>query len=125
MNEALREQVAAAYGLDRRAAALLVGTTMHELEASAEKLVELLDRSGDREPESAGLFGDIAAAQADRKQALAALFAGAPQPRDEQGRFAPAGSFDGGARPQECRPETHEETLLPILRRAQAHRGGF
>jgi hypothetical protein len=129
VNETFREQVASAYGLDGRAAAFLVGTTLHELEASLEKFVELLDRSGDREAETAGLFADIAAAQAQRMQALATLFAGRPaaSPRDELGRFAPAGGgFDGAVWPQTLRRAgSHDELIARLAIESRVYRGAF
>jgi hypothetical protein len=77
--------------------------------------------------ESAGLFTDIATAQAQRKQALAELFAGRTPPRDESGRFATKPSFDGGARatvPTPVPPEkAHAELLGHLVAASRVYRG--
>jgi hypothetical protein len=120
----LREQVASAYGLDADAAAFLVGTTLGELEASAEKLVELLDRSYLEEQEQGGMFDALATARVERKRELAMLFAGRSTPRDEQGRFVQrSGSFDGGARPGSLRrAESHDELIARLAIESRLHR---
>jgi hypothetical protein len=131
--DALRSEVAAARGLDPGAKRFLSGTTLEEVEASAEAFAQLVganDRAsavGREEPPSSGqgFFADAMAATAARKQAVAALFAGrAPQPRDEAGRFTKPASFDGGARPfVPPPPPTHDEWLAEVLRTRSADRG--
>jgi hypothetical protein len=47
------------------------------------------------------------------------------QPRDSRGRYANATGFDGGAGQSVARPsETHEQTLIRLLRSRAADRGG-
>ena len=126
----LRQDIAAAHGLGADATAFLTGTTLAEIEAEAGKLARLIgasDESRRQESEVAGpdLFGGMAESKASRKQALAALFSGRAQPRDESGRYATkTASFDGGAR-QTPRPPppTHSEWLGEILRTRAADRG--
>jgi hypothetical protein len=131
--ESLRSGVAVARGLGADAAAFLTGTTLGQIEASADALASVLDEHGVRhEQESTagpGLFTEIAAAQARRKQALAELLCGrAPQPRDELGRYAKSGtSFDGGARrsvPIAKSPEqAHGELLGQLITASRTFRG--
>jgi hypothetical protein len=118
--DALRAEVAARRRLDARAAGFLVGTTLSELEASADKLRELLTSAC--EQELMGLFD--ASARGARKRELTALFVGAPaQPRDEQGRYLRR-SFDGGARPMELRrAETHDELIARLVVESRLHWG--
>lgn len=131
MNEAAREQVAAAYGLDQRAANFLSGETMEELEASATAFVQLLSTHAEQRDSSVArpdLFAD-AATKARRKREPTALFAGRPaQPRDQAGRFASTaggGGFDEGARGQPLPPprESHEQWLVRTIRARSADRG--
>jgi hypothetical protein len=126
----LRTLVATEHGLSQDAARLLIGETLGELEASADKLATLI---GDRrEQESAitpGPFSDMAAARAERKRALALIFSGRapqrPQQRDQRGRFAAtAADFSAGARQSVPRPPpTHDEWLVDVLRRRRADVG--
>jgi hypothetical protein len=99
----LRKAIAAAQGLDERAAKFLSGQTIEQLEASAEALALLVGQRNEPEPTAPApdpITGSIAAKR-QRKAALhAALTGRAPQqPRDERGRL----SFDRGAR-QPSRP---------------------
>jgi hypothetical protein len=120
----LRQLIAAKHGLDARAARLLVGESIEELERSAAKLAQLVGarREQEAEPEPEGFFAAAARAKAARKQELAAIFTGhAPQPRDERGRFA---EFNRGARASAPPPpETHGQTLARLLRSGQANAG--
>jgi hypothetical protein len=126
----LRRAVAADHGLDERAARLLVGATVEELEASAAALARLIrERREEPEPAPASpadVFGAARRAKDARKRALLnALTSAAPQRRDERGRFAGTASFDGGARQSvESRPETHDQTLTRLLRSGEANVGG-
>jgi hypothetical protein len=120
--EALREEIAASRGLDPRAAKLLTGTTLEEVEASADELVKLLDRGG-REEEPTDLFASARADQARRKQALLTALAGrSEQPRDDRGRY---GSFDGGARQPVPTPRdpsaTHSELVSRLAAQSHLH----
>jgi hypothetical protein len=130
--QSLRRDTAAAHGLSANAARFLTGTTLAEIEAEAGKLARLIDASGEPPAQESSadagpdLFGRMAESKASRKQALAALFAGGSQPRDEAGRFATrtTASFDGGARQAPPpRPPTHDELLGAILRERLADRG--
>jgi hypothetical protein len=134
--ESLRADIAAARGLGADAASFLRGTTLEEIEASADALARVLGRRDDRgdQPPAVrpGLFTEMAAAKTHRKQALAALLCGrAPQPRDELGRYARRGSFDGGARqpiPIHKSPEqAHGELIgqLVALRRISGDGASF
>lgn len=131
--ESLRRNIAAARGLDADALNFVSGSNVDEIEASADALATLIDTSGESQQDSTaelGLFADIAATTARRKQALTALFCGrGPQPRDEPGRFAPrAASFDGGARapvPIAKPPEqAHAELLGHLIAASRMYRGG-
>ena len=102
--DSLRAAVAAEHGLDDRAVSFLTGSTLAEVEESAARLVHLL---GEHEPEApaapapaaADLFSGAAARKAAQQQALLnALTGRQEQDRDERGRFASSGGFDGGAR---------------------------
>jgi hypothetical protein len=113
-------------------AAFLSGATPEEVEGSVSALAHLFaddDRRRQHAPdESRFSFAHLVATTERRKAELAELFAGrAPRPRDELARLASAtGSFGGGARPIAVGPpQTHEQTLLPLLLHARAHRSGF
>jgi hypothetical protein len=129
MNESqskLRETIAAHHRLDRRAAGLLVGSTIEELEASAVKLAKLIEEREDEEPPAVStatsdLFAGARARKAERQQALVNAITGrAAQSRDERGRFVSTG-FDGGARQSVPTPgPTHDEWLADVLRHRRA-----
>jgi hypothetical protein len=133
--EALRHEVAVRRGVGADAASFLTGSTLSEIEASADALVELLGANSDqREPDSTtgtDLFTGIAEAKAARKHALAAVLCGRPQqPRDELGRYARRGGFDGGARqtvPVAQSPAAaHAELLGHLFAASRTYRGvGF
>jgi hypothetical protein len=118
--------VARQHGLDGRAARLLVGETVEELEGSAAALQELLRERAEDERGPAAPSPDpstaAAAAKAERRQTLLAALTGrAPQRRDERGRFT---GFDGGARSAvPASPESHEATLTRLLRTGEANAG--
>jgi hypothetical protein len=100
--DAVREAVAARHGLSAEAASFLSGSTVEEIEQSAEQLARFVDEHGRREEPAPPTLDPISAALADKraqKRRLAEWLTASPkpsQPRDEQGRYA---SFDGGARP--------------------------
>jgi hypothetical protein len=128
--EALRLEVAAGHGLGEAAAGFLTGSTVEELEAQAGALARVVGAAdARREPEPAAAPGDpladALAGKEQRQRELAALFTRrAPQPRDETGRYAGRGSFDGGARPSlPLPPPTHGEWLGQVLRTRSADRG--
>jgi hypothetical protein len=110
----VRSEVAAGRGLDARAAGLLTGTTLEEIETSADALVKLIDaRRVRQDQEPPDMLTAARTEQARRKQELTArLTRRSPQPRDELGRYASrARTFDGGARrpvpaPGDPRPPT-------------------
>jgi hypothetical protein len=91
--------------------------------AELEEAVAALE-AAESEPEPEPTFLDrVATAQAARKRALVdALTRRAPRPRDERGRFTSSG-LDGGARQTPERPETHEQTLIDVLRSGEADSG--
>jgi hypothetical protein len=70
-------------------------------------------------------LADALAAKEQPKRELAAIFRGrSPKPRDQLGRYATRGSFDGGARePLPPPPPTHGEWLGEVLRTRAADRG--
>jgi hypothetical protein len=123
---ALRRQAVNAHGLPPEAVTFLGGSTLAELEESAAALAKLIGerRVEERTTAQPGPFTDMAAAKARRKQQLAAIFTGrTPQRRDEHGRFA--ADFHGGARQSApLPPETHETTLMRLLRTGEANAGG-
>jgi hypothetical protein len=96
----VRMSVASERGLPESAADLLVGSSIAEVEESADALVGLLAKYGREQqpvPEQVDPIAAALAGKAERKRALAeAIIGPRRQPRDEQGRFT---SFDGGARP--------------------------
>jgi hypothetical protein len=121
--DALRAEVATRHGLGREAAALLAGETVDQLEQSAVALAHFVDaHKGDAElaaepdPITAALAG-----KAEHKRQLAATILGRrSQSHDERGRFAPRGSFDGGAReplPAPRDPQRdHDELVAQMVR---------
>lgn len=98
--DSIRGAVATAHGLDSRAMPFLSGTTLAEIEAQAAELAEVIGAHEAREQqEPTDLLTSARAAKAQRKRELAAMLTRrTSQPRDELGRFAGRGSFDGGAR---------------------------
>jgi hypothetical protein len=132
--ESLRYDIAASRGLDAGAAGFLTGTTLEEIEASADALARLIDASGEHRQKSAiagpDLFTGMVESKARQKRELAALFCGrARQPRDEAGRFAQrAAGFDGGARaslPIAKPPEqAHADLLGHLITASRVYRGG-
>ena len=128
----VRLDVAAVHGLPDAAVKFLSGTNLEQIEASAAKLERLLhtrEREPAPEPEPvtpATLFSNLAERKTARNRALVqAIHGPRPQPRDEHGRYAPAGGFDGGARgsllPADEPPEQAHDTWL--LGRLEAARG--
>ena len=123
----LRREVAAERGLPAEAVSFLTGTSVEQVEASADALAQLVGRSDLREQEPAdplaGLFANGGAEKARRQRALLQTLHGLPpQQRDEGGRFS-GGGFDGGARqtaPEMVPPETaHDDLLLDRLAAAR------
>jgi hypothetical protein len=87
----LKTLVARQHGLDGRAARLLVGGTVEEVETSATALVKLLHERAEEDQGPAAPspdpFAAAATAKAERRQTLLAALTGrAPQRRDERGR---------------------------------------
>jgi len=121
----LRREVAHAHGLDTAAASLLHGETLEQVEASAATLARLINTRSHPEPEPPhDPLTQALINKAQRRRTLTALFTGRPQ-RDEQGRYAKAGSsFDGGARKNPPPPpESHDAWLGRTLRERSADRG--
>jgi hypothetical protein len=124
----LRQVVASEHGLDPEAAKFLAGSTLSELDESAAALAKLLGERREQEPASVpDFFTSAATAKAERQRALLDIVTGRmpEQPRDKRGRFT--SGFDGGARPAVPPPaESHDETLVRILRSREADSGaGF
>jgi hypothetical protein len=125
-DKALRRFVAAEHGLDWRAANLLQGATVDELERSAEKLANLIGshREEEEEPAPTDIFRAARQATAERKHGLGMLLSGREQPRDTIGRYSkPADGFSGGARQPVPRRETHEQFLADALADGRADVG--
>jgi hypothetical protein len=116
----LRKLIATKHGLNARAARLLVGETIEQLEQSATALVDLLDarrEEQENQQPALGLLEQAAIDKAERKRTLVNALGGFTQQRDQQGRYTrPAASFDGGARRSvPPPPQTHEEWLADAL----------
>jgi hypothetical protein len=124
----LRRFVAEQHDLDWKAANVLIGETVEELDASARALRRLIDerREADRPVD---LITAAKIATAERKHQLGLLLSGRMQPRDAAGRYAPSAgfNFDGGARqpaPTKGPPEIeHDRTLLEALRTGESDVG--
>jgi hypothetical protein len=120
--DALRGEVATQHGLDPRAASLLSGETVQELEENATELAHFVHtHARDEEPVvEVDPIGTALAGKAERKRQLAATILRPPLPsRDEQRRFAKSG-FDGGARlpvPEPSDPlRDHDEFVGELAR---------
>jgi hypothetical protein len=105
----VRAAVAARHGLGADAASFLTGSTIDELEASAERFARFVDEHRQQaqptsppEPISAAIANKQA-----QKRRLAEMVVGRSrsQPRDEHGRYT---GFDGGARRPVTRPADPE-----------------
>jgi hypothetical protein len=116
-----RAGAVAARGLDPAAAQFLTGTTITDIEQSADDLASVIRQreqaDADEREQPASDFFTRAAADKERRRSelLDALTGRSRQERDEQGRFVSAG-FDGGARrsPPAATP-THDETLSMLF----------
>jgi hypothetical protein len=121
LTRALNYGVSAEFG-GPDAAAFLTGSTVEELEASADGLGRLIAEHRERsepepDPATPDLLTEARTAQRERTARLAAMFTGRPKPpgqsRNELGRFA---SFDGGARaPVPAPRDPHQEHDQVIL----------
>jgi hypothetical protein len=116
---ALRRLVAAEHGLDPTAAKFLIGTTIEELEVSADALACLFAARGRPEQEDVAVpngFAGAAQNKEDRKRALIGVLTGRARTMTETDATRPTGGFDGGARPMELRhPESHDELVARLL----------
>jgi hypothetical protein len=124
----LRRAVAAVHGFDWKAANLLQGETVEELERSAAKLANLIGTHRQEEQAPTDIITAARRATAERKHRLAMLLTGREQPRDTAGRYSkPATSFDGGARDQASMkgpPEAeHNATLMTAIRSGESDVG--
>jgi hypothetical protein len=114
----VRRLVASEHGVHWRAANLLTGETVEELETSAAALKRLIDARREQEhAPTTDIFTAARIATSERKHRLGLLFSGREQPRDAAGRYtSPATDFSGGARqPPPRRPQTHEQWLSDAL----------
>ena len=127
----LRAEAVDARGLDPAAARLLTGTTVDEIERSADELARLIGEraeTGEREQPGSDLFARAAADKERRRSDLLGALSGRPrQPepvaRDDQGRFVSSG-FDGGSRtPPPSPPPSHEQTLSELFQTKAADVG--
>jgi hypothetical protein len=128
----LRHTIASEHGLSPTAAKLLSGTSVSELEASADALERLLAdydaRAQETEPAATNLLTAARAKQQERKRRLHALLTGHPeQPRDARGRYAArGGGFDGGAArqtPALPRDAAREHDMAVVEHAARSKRG--
>jgi hypothetical protein len=126
----LRAEAVASRGLDPAAVGFVTGTTVDQIERSADDLARLIrqreqDDLAQREQFPSDLFTLAAADKERRRSALLDALTGRPrQERDEQGRFARRGGFDGGSRTPPPPPApTHDQTLGELFRTKAADVG--
>jgi hypothetical protein len=131
----LRAEAVEARGLDPAAASFVTGTTLAEIEQSADDLARLIrqheqpasedDDLAQREQPGSDFFSRAAADKQRRRSELLAALTGRPRSeRDEQGRFVKRGGFDGGSRtPPPAPPPTHDQTLSELFRTKAADVG--
>ena len=125
----VRSAIADQRGLGMTALPFIDGTTIEELESSADRLAELIaaHRGRSRPEPERDIFTEALAAKTARKQELLAMFSGRSterQPRDQAGRFARTSGFDGGARPTlPPSPPSHDQWLGEVVRRRRADQG--
>lgn len=125
----LRAEAVQARGLDPAAAQFLTGTTLADVEQSADDLARLIRQreqadADEREQPASDLFTRAAADKQRRRSELLGALSGRPLPeRDEQGRFA-TGGFDGGSRTPPPPPApSHDQTLSELFRTKAADVG--
>jgi hypothetical protein len=107
----LRTEIAAAHGLEHRAAELLAGESVEELERSATALARLIDAPPTETTGDPLLHALSAGARAERKRQLAAIFVGRRESSPATTQAAtppPASTAATGAQPRRRKPETHE-----------------
>ena len=127
-----RAEAVAARGLDPSAVSFVTGTTLAEIEQSADDLARLIRQreqadADEREQPASDLFTRAAADKQRRRSELLDALTGRPQPeprpRDEQGRFV-SGGFDGGSRTSPPSPApSHDQTLSELFRTKAADVG--
>jgi hypothetical protein len=125
----LRAEAVAARGLDPGAASFVTGTTIAEIEQSADDLASVIRQreqadADEREQPGSDLFTRAAADKQRRRSELLDALTGRPRPeRDEQGRFV-SGGFDGGSRTPPPPPApSHDQTLSELFRSKAADVG--
>lgn len=128
----LRVEAVEARGLDPAAARLVTGTTLADIEQSADDLAGLIrqyeqadaDDPAQGEQPGSDFFSRAAADKVRRQGELLGALTGQPrQERDEQGRFV-SGGFDGGSRTSPPLPgPTHDQTLGELFRTRAADVG--
>ena len=124
----LRAEAVQARGLDPAAAQFLTGTTLADVEQSADDLARLIRQREQptrrAEQPASDLFTRAAADKQRRRSELLGALSGRPLPeRDEQGRFA-TGGFDGGSRTPPPPPApSHDQTLSELFRTKAADVG--
>jgi hypothetical protein len=127
--EELRRAIAVRHAIPERAAVLISGETVDELEESASKLAALIDTSREQEPEQqADPLTDALrhgpALKAARQRALIKALHRPQQRRDARGRFTAGSGFDGGIRGEiitvDQSPErAHDETIVEMAKVAR------
>ena len=118
----LRAEAVQARGLDPAAAQFLTGTTLADVEQSADDLARLIRQR--EQADASDLFTRASADKQRRRSELLGALSGRPLPeRDEQGRFA-TGGFDGGSRTPPPPPApSHDQTLSELFRTKAADVG--
>jgi hypothetical protein len=111
MLDEVRKAVATDRGLPDGAEAFVSGTSLAELEASADALSRLVaSHSRPERSEPQDLFVRTRAEKAERQRTILAMFTGrGPQARNDLGQFSSRGSFDGGARQPVAAPRDAEQ----------------
>lgn len=125
----LRAEAVQARGLDPAAASFVTGTTVAEIEQSADDLARVIgqreqDDLAQREQPGSDLFTRANADKQRRRSELLGVLTGRPQQeRDGQGRFV-SGGFDGGSRtPPPSPAPSHDQTLSELFRTRAADVG--
>jgi hypothetical protein len=131
----LRAGLCAAYGLPEGSEGFLTGDTVDEVEASAARFADLVAAHREHAPVQdedllVHALTNAPELKAARQQALVEALHGRPQqPRDESGRFAASGGFDGGARQplahQRSPEQDHGETILQLAHLSKLGRSQF
>ena len=124
--DGLRRDLLAQRGIDPVAAIGFVhGSTLSEIEASIDKLAQLIGPPTEQEPP--GLFDQPPGAKQQRHARLVEMLHNPPpKEHDDQGGTLTRSSFDGGARHTIPAVESHNAWLMRVLRDRKGDAGaGF